>query len=64
MTFGGQVPSPMLRARVGDTVDLTVENHPDNDMPHNVDLHACRGPAAARRRRSSPPASRPASAFG
>ena len=44
MTFGGQVPGPMIRARVGDTVDLTLTNHPDNSMPHNIDLHAVRGP--------------------
>jgi len=44
MTFDGQIPGPMLRARVGDTVDLTVTNAEDNRMPHNVDLHAVRGP--------------------
>jgi nitrite reductase (NO-forming) len=44
MTFNGQVPGPFIRARVGDTVDLTIRNHPDNSMVHNVDFHACRGP--------------------
>ncbi|WP_135364836.1 copper-containing nitrite reductase [Halosimplex halophilum] len=44
MTFDGQVPGPMIRARVGDTVDLTVHNAEDNRMPHNIDLHAVRGP--------------------
>ncbi len=44
MTFDGQVPGPMVRTRVGDTVDLTISNHPDNAMPHNVDFHACYGP--------------------
>ncbi|QLH80871.1 copper-containing nitrite reductase [Halosimplex pelagicum] len=44
MTFDGQIPGPMIRARVGDTVDLTVHNAEDNRMPHNVDLHAVRGP--------------------
>ncbi|WP_255198391.1 copper-containing nitrite reductase [Halorarius litoreus] len=44
MTFNGQIPGPMIRTRVGDTVDLTITNHPDNVMPHNVDFHAVRGP--------------------
>ena len=44
MTFDGQVPGPMVRARVGDTIDLTIRNHEDNSMTHNVDFHACRGP--------------------
>jgi nitrite reductase (NO-forming) len=43
MTFGGTVPGPMLRVRRGDTVSLTVDNLPENDMPHNVDLHAVYG---------------------
>jgi nitrite reductase (NO-forming) len=44
MTFNDQVPGPLIRTRVGDTVDLTITNHEDNAMPHNVDLHAVRGP--------------------
>lgn len=44
MTFNDQIPGPFIRARVGDTVDLTITNHPDNTMPHNIDLHAVRGP--------------------
>jgi len=44
MTFDEQVPGPMLRARVGDTVDLTIHNDEANAMPHNIDLHAVRGP--------------------
>jgi nitrite reductase (NO-forming) len=43
MTFGGQVPGPMIRVRQGDTVDLTVESASDNALPHNVDLHAVYG---------------------
>jgi len=43
MTFGGTVPGPMLRVRQGDTVSLTVDNLPENAMPHNVDLHAVYG---------------------
>lgn len=44
MTWGGQVPGPMLRVRQDDTVDLTVTNPATNQMLHNVDLHAVYGP--------------------
>jgi nitrite reductase (NO-forming) len=43
-TFGGSVPGPMIRVRRGDLVELHLENHPDNTMPHNIDLHAVTGP--------------------
>ncbi len=43
LTFDGQVPGPMLRVRQGDTVELTLDNLPENIMPHNVDLHAVYG---------------------
>ncbi|MEX2205377.1 MAG: copper-containing nitrite reductase [Myxococcota bacterium] len=43
-TFGGSVPGPMIRVRRGDTVELHLMNHPDNAMPHNIDLHAVTGP--------------------
>ncbi len=42
-TFGGSVPGPMMRIRVGDYVDFTLANHPDNKVPHNIDLHAVTG---------------------
>ncbi len=44
MTFNGQIPGPMIRVRQGDTVSLTMKNPPENNMPHNVDLHAVYGP--------------------
>ncbi|MBX0302157.1 copper-containing nitrite reductase [Haloarcula salinisoli] len=44
MTFDGQIPGPMVRVRRGDTVELTVTNDERNTMPHNIDLHAVRGP--------------------
>jgi nitrite reductase (NO-forming) len=44
MTFDGQIPGPMIRARVGDQVEMTVTSDPENSMPHNIDLHAVRGP--------------------
>jgi nitrite reductase (NO-forming) len=43
-TFGGGVPGPMIRVRRGDFVELHLMNHPDNSMPHNIDLHAVTGP--------------------
>ena len=50
-TFGGHVPGKFIRIREGDEVEMHLDNHPDNKMPHNIDLHAVNGPAAARRRR-------------
>ena len=43
-TFGGTVPGPMIRVRRGDVVEMHLMNHPDNSMPHNIDLHAVTGP--------------------
>ncbi len=43
-TFGGTVPGSFIRVRQGDTVELHLENHPDNKMPHNIDLHGVTGP--------------------
>ncbi|WP_245985861.1 copper-containing nitrite reductase [Maritalea myrionectae] len=43
-TFNGTVPGPFIRARVGDTLDVTLRNHPDSWMAHNVDFHAATGP--------------------
>ncbi|MCC6846963.1 MAG: nitrite reductase, copper-containing [Deltaproteobacteria bacterium] len=43
-TFGGTVPGSFIRVRVGDTVELHLANHPDNKLPHNIDLHAVTGP--------------------
>jgi len=42
-TFNRQVPGPMLRARVGDTVELTLFNAADSKMIHSIDLHAVTG---------------------
>ncbi len=43
-TFDGQIPGPMLRAREGDTVKLTLHNDPTSLHHHNIDLHAVTGP--------------------
>ena len=42
-TFGGKVPGKFIRVREGDQVELHLNNHPDNKMPHNIDLHAVTG---------------------
>lgn len=42
-TFDRQVPGPMLRARVGDTIELTLANARDSKMIHSIDLHAVTG---------------------
>jgi nitrite reductase (NO-forming) len=43
-TFGGTVPGSFIRVRQGDTVEFHLKNHPDNKMPHNIDLHGVTGP--------------------
>ena len=43
-TFNGKVPGPMLRVRVGDTVDLHLKNDSASHMIHSIDLHAVLGP--------------------
>lgn len=42
-TYNSKVPGPMLRARVGDTIEITLANRKDSTVTHNVDLHAVWG---------------------
>lgn len=42
-TFGGAVPGPFLRVRVGDTVEVHLKNRAGNTMMHSVDFHAATG---------------------
>jgi nitrite reductase (NO-forming) len=42
-TFGGTVPGPVIRARVGDKVRVKVVN--ESPMPHSIDFHAAQVPA-------------------
>jgi nitrite reductase (NO-forming) len=42
-TFGGTVPGSFIRIREGDYVEFHLKNHPDNKLPHNIDLHAVTG---------------------
>ena len=43
-TFNGTVPGPMIRVRVGDTVNLTLKNDATSSFAHSIDLHAVTGP--------------------
>lgn len=43
-TFNGKVPGPMIRVRVGDTVELHLKNDATSRMIHSIDLHAVTGP--------------------
>jgi copper-containing nitrite reductase len=43
-TFDGTVPGPFIRARVGDTLEVSVTNMDAMGMPHNLDFHAVTGP--------------------
>jgi nitrite reductase (NO-forming) len=43
-TFNGKVPGPMIRVRVGDTVEVHLKNSAGSSMPHSVDFHAVTGP--------------------
>ncbi len=42
-TFGGTVPGSFIRGRVGDEIEFHLMNHPNNKLPHNIDLHAVTG---------------------
>ncbi len=39
-TFGGTVPGPVIRVKVGDTIRVTLKNPIENQMPHSIDFHA------------------------
>ncbi len=43
-SFNGSTPGPMVRARVGDTVEIHLANAADSKNSHNIDLHAVNGP--------------------
>ena len=43
-SFNGTVPGPMVRVRVGDTVEFHLKNHSKSQFPHNIDIHAVNGP--------------------
>jgi nitrite reductase (NO-forming) len=39
-TFGGTVPGPAIRVKVGDTIRIHLKNPATNQLPHSVDFHA------------------------
>ena len=39
-TFNGEVPGPVLRTEVGDTVRVLLSNPIGSEVPHSVDFHA------------------------
>lgn len=43
-TFNGKVPGPLIRVRVGDTVEVHLKNSANSSMVHSVDFHAVTGP--------------------
>ena len=43
-SFGGTVPGPMARVRVGDSIEFHLSNAKGNTQPHNIDIHAVNGP--------------------
>lgn len=43
-TFNDTVPGPLLRARVGDTIEIRLRNNENSTQVHSIDLHAVNGP--------------------
>lgn len=43
-TYNEKVPGPLIRVRVGDTVEVNLSNDENSWFPHNIDLHAVTGP--------------------
>jgi nitrite reductase (NO-forming) len=39
-TFGGTVPGPVIRVKVGDTIRVHLKNPKTNALPHSIDFHA------------------------
>ena len=39
-TFGGTVPGPVIRVKVGDTIRVHLKNPATNTMSHSIDFHA------------------------
>jgi nitrite reductase (NO-forming) len=39
-TFGGTVPGPVIRARVGDLIRVRLMNPPEAQLSHSIDFHA------------------------
>jgi nitrite reductase (NO-forming) len=39
-TFGGAVPGPVIRVKVGDTIRVHLQNPAENKLSHSIDFHA------------------------
>lgn len=39
-TFGGTVPGPVIRVKVGDTIRVHLKNPSTNSVPHSIDFHS------------------------
>ena len=39
-TFGGTVPGPVIRVKVGDTIRVHLKNPIENQLSHSIDFHA------------------------
>ncbi len=39
-TFGGTVPGPVIRVKVGDTIRVHLTNAPENKLSHSIDFHS------------------------
>ncbi|GIV95952.1 MAG: hypothetical protein KatS3mg057_0609 [Herpetosiphonaceae bacterium] len=39
-TFGGTVPGPVIRVKVGDTVRIRLKNPSTSQVPHSIDFHS------------------------
>jgi len=39
-TFGGTVPGPVIRVKVGDTIRVHLKNPSENQLSHSIDFHA------------------------
>lgn len=55
MTFNKQVPGPLLRVRVDDTVELHLKNPSASQLAHSIDLHAVTGPGGGSSVTQAPP---------
>jgi nitrite reductase (NO-forming) len=43
-TFGGKVPGPFIRARLGDTLEIHLRNDATSILAHSIDFHGALGP--------------------
>lgn len=55
MTFNKQVPGPLLRVRMDDTVELHLKNLLTSELTHSIDLHAVTGPGGGAVMTQTPP---------